>query len=158
RVDPAAIVESSGASVRDVKGEHERFRVQADRQLSYSNGTSKLMGVKVTVERNGKTFVLSGDEARVGDKQSSVQLDGHVHLEGSHGLKVAAASATYTESDGIVRAPGAVTFARGSMSGRGVDFTYDRGRDQIGLSDQSSVKFLPDAKDAAGADITAGSA
>src|SRR5262245_30264521 len=92
RVDPAAIVESSGASVRDVKGEHGRFRVQADRQLSYSNGTSKLMGVKVTVERNGKTFVLSGDEARVGDKQSSVQLDGHVHLEGSDGLKVDAAS------------------------------------------------------------------
>jgi lipopolysaccharide export system protein LptA len=158
RVDPEAVVESSGAMVRDVKGEHERFRVQADRQLSYSNGTTKLVGVRVTVERNGKTFVLTGDEARVGDKQSSVQLDGHVHLQGSDGLKLDAASATYTESDGIVRAPGLVTFARGSMSGQGVDFTYDRGRDMIGLSEQSSIKVLPDAKDTAGADITAGSA
>ena len=64
RVDPAAVVESSGAFVRDVKGERERFRVEAERQLTYSNGTTKLMRVRVTVDRGGKTFVVQGDEAR----------------------------------------------------------------------------------------------
>src|SRR5581483_10379686 len=61
RVDPTATIESSGAFVRDVKGARERFRVEAARQLTYSNGRTKLTGVKVTVERGGKTFVLSGD-------------------------------------------------------------------------------------------------
>ena len=158
RVDSAAVIESSGAFVRDVKGERERFRVEAERQLTYSNGTTKLVGVKVIVDRAGKTFVVKGDRAQVGDNQSSVQLDGHVHLEGSDGLKVDAGSASYSEGEGIVRAPGPVTFSRGSMTGRGIDFTYDRARDAIGLSDQTVIKIAPDDKDKAGADIKAGAA
>src|SRR4029077_4652315 len=86
RADPAAVVESSGAFVRDVKGERERFRVEAERQLTYSDGQTKLRGVKVSVVRNGKTFVITGDEAQVGEKQSSVRLTGKVHLAGSDGL------------------------------------------------------------------------
>src|SRR5262245_7387296 len=58
RSDPSAQVESSGAFVRDVKGERDRFRVEAARQLTYANGTTKLTGVKVTVDRAGKTFVI----------------------------------------------------------------------------------------------------
>src|SRR5438128_4649610 len=158
RVDPAAVVESSGAFVRDVKGERERFRVEAERQLTYSNGTTKLMGVRVTVDRGGKTFVVKGDEAEVGEKQSNVQLNGHVHLEGSDGLRLDAATASYSEGEGIVRAPGPVTFARGSMTGQGTDFTYDRNRDTIGLSDETHIKIASDAKDKGGADISAGAA
>jgi LPS export ABC transporter protein LptC len=158
RADPAAVVESSGTFVRDVKGERERFRVEAGRQLTYSNGTTKLTAVKVTIIRGGKTFVVKGDEAQVGEKQSSVQLNGHVHLEGSDGLKLDAASASYSEGEGIVRAPGPVTFSRGSMTGRGTDFTYDNNRDTIALSDQTAIKIAPDEKDKAGADISAGAA
>src|SRR5437773_387977 len=97
RVDPAAVVESSGAFVRDVKGEKERFRLEAGRQLTYSDGRTKLMDVKVSVDRSGKTFVVTGAEAEVGDKESSVLLKGHVHLAGSDGLIVDADSATYSE-------------------------------------------------------------
>src|SRR5438046_1749600 len=88
RVDPAAVVESSGAFVRDVKGAKERFRVEAGRQLTYSDGRTKLMDVKVSVDRSGKTFVVTGAEAEVGDKESSVLLKGRVHLAGSDGLIV----------------------------------------------------------------------
>ena len=158
RLDPAAVVESSGALVRDVKGARERFRVEAGRQLTYSGGRSKLMDVRITVERSGKTFVLTGSEAEVGENQSSVSLNGHVHLAGSDGLIVDASSATYNDSEGIVRAPGPVTFSRGSMTGKGVDFSYDRSRDSIALADQTIVKIAPDKKDKAGADIKAGSA
>jgi lipopolysaccharide export system protein LptA len=158
RVDPAAVVESSGAIVRDVKGEKERFRVEAGRQLTYSDGRTKLVDVKVTVDRSGKTFVITGAEADVGDTQSSVQLRGRVHLSGSDGLNVDASSASYSEGEGIVRAPGLVKFSRGTMTGQGVDFTYDRDRDSMGLSDQTAITIAPDKKDTAGADIKAGSA
>ena len=158
RADPAAVIESSGAFVRDVKGERERFRVEAERQLTYSDGTTKLTGVKVTVDRGGTSFVVKGDTAEVGDNQSSVQMNGHVHLEGANGLRVDAGSASYSEGEGIVRAPGHVTFSRGSMTGSGTDFTYDRNRDTIGLSDQTAIKIAPDDKDTAGADIRAGAA
>jgi hypothetical protein len=42
-----------------------------------------------------------------------------------------------------VRAPGAVTFKRGRMSGSGTDFSYDETRDLIGLADQTKVKIAP---------------
>ncbi|HEV3214915.1 MAG TPA: LptA/OstA family protein, partial [Vicinamibacterales bacterium] len=99
-----------------------------------------------------------GDTAEVGDNQSSVRMNGHVHLEGANGLRVDAGSASYSEGEGIVRAPGHVTFSRGSMTGSGTDFTYDRNRDTIGLSDQTAIKIAPDDKDTAGADIRAGAA
>jgi LPS export ABC transporter protein LptC len=158
RVDPAAVIESSGAFERDVKGDRERFRVEAERQLTYSNGTTKLTGVKVSVDRGGTSFVVKGDDAQVGENQSSVRLNGHVHLEGSNGLKLDAGSASYSEGEGIVRAPGHVTFSRGSMTGSGIDFAYDRNRDTIGLSDQAVIKIAPDEKDKTGADISAGAA
>ena len=74
-----------------------------------------------------------------------------------------AESATYSQSEGIVRAPGPVTFKRGRMSGSGVDFSYDENRDLIGLSSDAKVKIAPDKNDknansAVATDITAGSA
>jgi LPS export ABC transporter protein LptC len=158
RADPTAVIESSGALVRDVRGEKERFRVEAGRQLTYSDGRTKLTDAKITVERAGKTFVITGAEAEVGDNQASVQLKGQVHLVGSDGLKLDANSASYSEGEGIVRAPGPVTFSRGTMTGKGVDFTYDRDRDSIGLADQAVIKIAPDKKDTSGADIKAGAA
>ena len=39
--------------------------------------------------------------------------------------------ATYTEADGIVRAPGPVEFSRGRMSGSGIGMTYDKNQDVL---------------------------
>ncbi|HTL03475.1 MAG TPA: hypothetical protein VL243_14665, partial [Vicinamibacterales bacterium] len=159
RVDPTAVIESSGTFVRDVKGEKERFRVESKRTLGYAGGRTRLIDVKILVDRNGKSFVITGEEAQVGDNESSVQLTGKVHLAGSDGLTLdAGAGATYSEGEGIVRAPGPVAFSRGTMTGKGVDFTYDSKRDAIGLSDQTAIRIAPDEKDKAGADIKAGAA
>jgi len=158
RVDPAAVVESSGAFVVQVKGERETVRIDAEKQLSYSDGSSRLLKVKVTSVRQGKTFVATGDEAKVGDDQTHLDMKGHVHMIASDGLDVTAESATYSQSEGIVRAPGPVTFKRGRMSGSGVDFTYDEQRDLIGLSDQTNVKIAPDKQGGDTTDITSGSA
>lgn len=156
RVDPTAVVESSGAIVRQVTGEKENFRLDAKKQLSYSDGATKLLGVRITLVREGRTYVVTGDEARVGDNESHIELTGNVHMIASDGLDVVAASATYSDAEGIVRAPGPVVFKRGRMSGTGVDFTFDKNRDQIGLSDKTAITFAPDDKGAGATDITAG--
>lgn len=158
RVDPRAVVESSGAIVRQVTGEKENFRLDAEKQLSYSDGATKLLGVRVTLEREGRTYVVTGDEARVGDHESNIELTGNVHMTASDGLDVVAGSATYSEGEGIVRAPGPVVFRRGRMSGTGVDFTFDKNRDQIGLADKTAITFAPDEHGADATDITAGAA
>ena len=108
--------------------------------------------------RQGKTFVATGDEARVGENQTNLDMKGNVRMTSSDGLEVTAGSATYSQTEGIVRAPGPVTFKRGRMSGSGVDFSYDETRDLIGLSDQTNVKIAADKKGAEPTDITAGAA
>ena len=161
RVDPAAVVESSGAFLVQVKGERETVTIRANTQLSYPDGSTRLLGVTVTSVRQGKTFTATGEEARVGENQTNLDMKGNVRMRSSDGLEVTADTATYGQSEGIVRAPGPVTFKRGRMSGSGVDFSYDENRDLIGLSNDAKVKIAPDLKDkknAAATDITAGSA
>ncbi len=157
RVDPAATVESKGAVVRQVTGGKENFRVTGD-LLNYPDGSSKLMRVKITIEREGKTYIVTGDETKIGDNQSHLEIVGHVHLTSSDGLDVVAKTATYNEGEGIVRAPGDVTFRRGRMNGTGVDFTYDKNRDQIGLTDKTNITLAADHKGDGATTIAAGSA
>jgi LPS export ABC transporter protein LptC len=159
RVDPAAVVESSGADLSQVKGDRETVRIEAEKQLSYPDGSTRLLNVKVTSVRQGKTFVATGEEARVGENQGNLDMKGNVRLTASDGLEVSADSATYNQGEGIVKAPGPVTFNTGRMSGSGVDFSYDEARDLIGISDQTKVRIAGDKKSGVGpTDITAGSA
>ena len=109
----------------------------------YPDGSTRLLGVKVTSVRQGKTFIATGEEARVGEDQTNLDMKGNVRMKSSDGLEVSADSAKYSQSEGIVRAPGPVTFKRGRMSGSGVDFSYDEARDLLGLSDQTRVKIAP---------------
>lgn len=158
RGDPAATVESSGAFLIQVKGERETVRIEAEKQYSYPDGSTRLINVKVTSVRQGKTFVATGDEARIGENQTNLDMKGNVVMTSSDGLEATAGSATYHQSEGIVRGPGPVTFKRGRMSGSGVDFTYDENRDLLGLSDQTKVRLAGDAAADDATDITAGAA
>jgi LPS export ABC transporter protein LptC len=158
RGDPAATIESSGAFIKQVKGEHETVRVEAEKQYSYPDGSTRLIKAKVTSVRQGKTFIANADEARVGENQTNLDMKGNVVMTSSDGLEAKGSSAAYNQGEGIVRAPGPVTFKRGRMSGSGVDFSYDEARDLMGLSDQSKVKIAPDKKGSEAIDITAGAA
>jgi LPS export ABC transporter protein LptC len=158
RGDPAATIESSGAFITQVKGERETVRVEADKQFSYPDGSTRLIKVKVTSVRQGKTFMATGDEARVGENQTNIDMKGNVVMTSSDGLEAKAGSAAYNQAEGIVRAPGPVTFKRGRMSGSGVDFSYDETRDLLGLSDQSKVRLAPEKKGGEATDITSGAA
>jgi LPS export ABC transporter protein LptC/lipopolysaccharide transport protein LptA len=137
--DLKAVVESGdGQSVR-VNREKEQVRLQYEKLLTYSDGSSKLLGVTVTTDRSGRSFTMKGKEGKIGHDESTVELDGDVHVVANDGLTLTTEHATYTEADGVVRAPGPVSFAKGRMHGSGVGFDYNKNSDTLLIFDQAQV-------------------
>ena len=158
RMDPNAVIETSGCDIRRLTAVRQDFRVTCDRQLAYEDGTSKLYGVRIDVkERQGRDFVIIGDEAVANDKAREISLTGGVTLTASDGFELATGTASFRESDGVVRTPGAVSFGRGQMSGRGVGMTYDRNADILTIAQQAHVTFV-DEEGASSGEFTAGAA
>lgn len=159
RGDPKAVVESTrGVHVR-TKIERPDFIIEYERLLSYADGSSRFIDVKVHVpQRAGRSFTMTASEAHVGAQESNVEIIGKVHMTASDGLTVGTDRATYDQNEGIVRAPGRVEFSRERMSGSGVGATYDRNRDMLWLLDQARITVKPDERGQGAADITAGAA
>ena len=158
RIDPKATVETRGCDVVQLKGSKQDLRVECESQVTYEDGQTALRGVTLTVDnRAGRSFKVTGNEARVGANQASFDLTGNVRLEASDGLVATAGSASYVDAEGIVRAPGPVQFSRGRMAGAGIGFTFDEQRNTVWLLDQAVVRFAPEG--AAGPmDVAAGAA
>jgi len=147
RIDPKATVETRGCDVVQLKGSKQDLRVECDSQATYEDGQTALKGVTLTVDnRGGRSFKVTGNEARVGTNRSTFDISGNVKLEASDGLVATAGSATYTDAEGIVRAPGPVQFSRGGMTGAGIGFTYDEQRNTVWLLDQAVVRFKGDGQ------------
>lgn len=158
RSDPSALVETGAGRTFRINRNKEEIRIDHEKVLTYPDGSTKLEGVTVTTERdNGRVFVIRGDRGEVGEKESNVTLDGHVTLTGNDGMTVTTERATFAESDGILRVPGAVSFARGRMSGTAQGLTYDKNSDVMTLLDQVSVHLAPQSGEA-GLQISSGSA
>jgi lipopolysaccharide transport protein LptA len=148
RVDPAAVIEGHGTGkIQQSRDGRLVFSLTFGSQLTYTDGRSKLTGgVSVTADRNGRPFTITSREAEVAMKGNDLQTAhfmGDVQLK-SNDLEVAAAEASYTESEGAVKIPGAVTFARGRMKGSGVGATYDRNREVLWLLDQARITVAGD--------------
>jgi lipopolysaccharide export system protein LptA len=160
RKDPGAVVETTGGKGWKFKGSREAVNVEYQKQLTYADGSSKLLGVTIiTEERNSdRTFTITGKEGLVGKNESSIALDGDVRLAGSDGMTVLTEHATYADSDGTVRAPGPVTFTRGRVRGTGTGMTWEQARDVLTILDQAVVHIVPDEKGANAADVTSGAA
>lgn len=158
RGDPAATIESQGAFLVQVKGDRETVRVEAEKQYSYPDGSTRLIKVKVTSTRQGETFVATADEARVGENQTNLEMKGNVVIASNNGFEAKGDIATYRQSEGLMRGPGAVTFKRGRLSGSGVDFSYDETHDLLGLADQTHVIIAPEKRGGDATDIRSGAA
>jgi lipopolysaccharide transport protein LptA/LPS export ABC transporter protein LptC len=146
RTDEKAVLETSGGRGKRTNKTNPDFKITWDRMLTYEDGSSKLIGLKVITERNGKTFEITGKEGKVGDGEAAVEVHGNVHVKVSDGLEVTSENATFTKSDGIARAPGVVNFSRGHMSGSGVGFVYDNNQDILTIRDHAVVHVTPDEK------------
>lgn len=153
RVDPGAVVESTGGLVERIKQSQENFRLTYERQLSYANGTARMFGVTVIADRKsgGGTFTANGREAVAGPDGTTFELTGNVRLA-SDDIHASTDRATYAKSDNTVRAPGPVELTEGSTSAKGVGMLYDGNRDVLTILEQASVHMTPST------DITSGTA
>ena len=150
RADPTAVVESEGGSTVRIKGSREDGELKYERLLTYANGASKMIGVTITSERGGRSYVIKGAEGQAGESDTAMDLTGGVTLEASDGLKVSAARASYAKADNVIRVPGPVTFSRGRTQGSGVDMTFDQGTNVITIGHDARIDVRAD-RDGTGA-------
>ena len=142
-----------------LEGTSQDVRIDYDKLFTYQSGRSRFVGAHISVTgRAGRDFDIRAKEAEIAENKSQIDLRGTVVITTSDGLKVETETATYTESDGVTRAPGPVRFSRARMTGTSVGASYDRQRDVLWMLDQAHITVAPDDKGAAGADVTAGAA
>ncbi len=159
RTDPDAVVESTKGQSFFFKSAKQDIRIDYERLLTYQSGRSKFFGAKVAIlDRAGRNFEILANEAEVAENQSQIDLRGAVVLTTSDKLTVKTENAVYTQSDEVVRVPGAVAFSRERMQGTSVGASYDRARDVLWLLDQARITVAPDARGEGGVAVTAGAA
>ena len=110
RTDPGAVVEVTGGRVERFKLSREDVRVAYRRQLTYANGSTKLMDVTISADERDpergsrRKFTVLGKEADVGQNESTLELNGDVRLAASDGMTARTEHASYSDKDGLVRA------------------------------------------------------
>ena len=140
RFDPRAVLESIGSKVQQLSLAKQDYVVEADRQLTYEDGTTKLIGVRIRIpNRDGRDVTISGREAQTADDQKEIQLVGDVKLSSSDGFEVTTETASFDQNTGMLMAPGAVSFRKGGLSGDGVGMTYDNNNEILSLADMAHV-------------------
>jgi lipopolysaccharide export system protein LptA len=159
REDPAATAQSTSGTLLNLLRDTENYKIDFDQHLVYPDGRQKLQGARVRVpNRGGRDFTVKAREADVSAGLDSMLMKGAVELESSDGLVAKTEAATYSQIEGVLRAPGPASFTRGRMSGSSVGMTYDKGRDAISLLDKAVMALAPDAPGEPRVDITSGSA
>ena len=157
--DPGVVVQSTAGSVVRFSKARQDVSVAYDKQITYQDGSTRLVGVKVvTDQRDGRSFTVTGREGRVGQNESAIVLDGDVRLKASDGFTAATEHAEYADADGFVRAAGPVTFSRGRMTGSSVGMTYDKNTDVLSLLDQARLRVAADDSGSGGTDVAAATA
>jgi LPS export ABC transporter protein LptC len=157
RTDITAIAESGAGHTFRVKGAEEEVRVDYERTLTYADNSTKMLGIKVTTERDGRTFVITGKEGRIGEREALIEITGDVRIEASDGMVVTTDQAEYIEAQGTAHAAGPVSFSRGRMTGHGVGFTYNKNDDVLVIHDQGTLQVAADDEGAGAMDVAAGS-
>jgi lipopolysaccharide export system protein LptA len=158
RTDPKAVVEStSGRAVRFNRA-HEDIRVEYERQLTYADGSTKLLKAKIVADDrgDGRSFTLTGDEGSVEKDEAVVALNGHIRLLEADGFTAETGAATYDKRDSVVRAPGDIEFHHDRLSGSGHGMLYDKNSDVLTILERAVTHMAPNAAGTGAADITAG--
>ena len=160
RTDPKAIVEStSGRAVRFNRA-HEDIRVEYERQLTYADGSTKLVKVKIAADDrgDGRSFTLTADQGEAGKDEAVIALNGHVTLVEGDGFTAETAAATYDKRDDKVRAPGDITFHHNRLSGSGTGMVYDKNADVLTILERAVMHMAPNDQGKGSADVSAGHA
>ncbi len=146
RLDSKAVVEVRESEFQRLRATVQDFSIKSARTLSYDDGSEKHFEVEITVHKSdGRTYVVTADEALAGPKQRERQLTGHVKLKASDGFELTTDRATHNQDDSIVRAPGPMAFRKGRMSGSGTNATYDQTKDVLTITEQAKVNMSDEA-------------
>ena len=158
RLDPKAVSEIKGGDVVQVKGAKRDIRIEFATQVLYQDGSAKYTGFKALIDdRGGRSFEITGAEARVAAEQSALDVTGNVNVRTSDGLVARTEAATFADADGILRGDGPISFERGRTKGSGIGFRYERSIDRLELLDRAVVDVAPGDEDG-GMAVRAGSA
>jgi lipopolysaccharide transport protein LptA/LPS export ABC transporter protein LptC len=159
KADAKAIVQGTKGHVVWSSGSQLDVLVDYEQLLSYSDGSSKLSGVTAKLpQREKRDFTIKAREARIGNNQEAMDLEGAIELTSNDGLVLRTERASYTKSESLVRAPGPVSFSQNRTSGTSVGMTYDQRADVLGLLDQAVIHVAADEKGQGAADIESGAA
>lgn len=145
RLDPDAILETSTGLFQQVRGEQRDLEIAAARTLMYRDGSTKQFDVRIGVYgRTGRDFVITAREAHSARTHRDLQLVGDVTLTASDGFELATAHGSFSQDDGIVRAPESVVFGKGLMSGSGAGMSYFERQDLLRFEHGATVRTAHD--------------
>ena len=156
RVDTDAVIENPGGCEQIIASGGKRlFTLKCGKHSIYKDGRQRLAGnVEVALPRGDREFIIKSDEAEILPKEDGIAqaiFKGNVRVTSEGGLQVTAGEATYTDSDGMLKIPGPVEFAKGRMKGAGVNATYDRNREVLWILEQARITVAADPKGGSGA-------
>ena len=81
RIDPSSKVEVQGGNVVQWKGDKQNIRIEFNGQTTNKEDENRLLGVKIFVDnREGRSYVVTGKEAFLGQQKSSYDVRGDVKL------------------------------------------------------------------------------
>jgi LPS export ABC transporter protein LptC len=144
RTDPTAQVETTNAELQQVRGTEQEFEIKSERTLTYADNSLKHVNVVITVHKEGRAYVVTAKEATAGPNQVELQLSGAVKISVSDGFELMTESGTFNQNESIARAPGAVTFKKGHMSGSGANATYNQKDDVLNIGERARVVVTED--------------
>ncbi len=136
RTDPQAVIQTRGSRIVQADSLGDNFHLVAGRQLTYPDGAVRMLGgveVEVGARDDREGFVLRGAEAAIDGDRAEVLLSGDVRFTAGSGLEARSEQASYTSADGVVRMPGAASFARDGMRASGRQAVYERAGDLLRL-------------------------
>jgi hypothetical protein len=118
RIDAVSTI--GRGKIENVREGKVDFSLTFESLSSYKDQRSKFHGITLTLpDRDGRTIIVTADEAEMTalpDSQTDLKnakLTKNVKLTTDNGIVVTGAEATYNGSDGVLRIPGPVEFARG---------------------------------------------
>ena len=161
RTDPDAVIQSRGARIVQADASTENLRIVAGGSSTYADGAVRLIdGVTVmaAARADRDDFTLTGDEATVDADAGDVHITGNVRFRSGNGLEAAGAEASYSDTDGVVRIPGAATFTRRGMRAFGDAARYDRRHDLLYLESNARVELIDGDGTTPATEIRSGSA
>jgi LPS export ABC transporter protein LptC len=146
RLDPAAVLEQFAGELRQTEthGAAEVGRVGFDTHVTYADGSSRLTGVRIETTSNGRTYVVSSNEAFSARDSLVVELKGDVRVQASDGFELTTASGSYLRETGLVQTAEPVSFRKGRMAGSGRGMTYDPQTDVLRIFEAARVSIAGD--------------